>query len=87
LGRRAGDRVLLLANAVVSALLITWGAVNVLAGALVLAGAISPAAGLDERALRWHVFVWDMWFLIWGTALALALVGFRHTSGPCSRLR
>jgi hypothetical protein len=32
----------------------------------------------DEHALRWHVFVWDLWFLLWGLALALAIARFRR---------
>jgi uncharacterized membrane protein len=54
------------------ALLALYGGVLVLVGALVLAGAIDPAEPVDERALRWHVYFWDMWFLLWGIALALA---------------
>ena len=45
---------------------------------LVLAGVIAPAEDVDEYALRWHVFVWDLWFLLWGLALAVALARFRH---------
>lgn len=70
-----------------SVVLVTWGGVNVLAGALALAGAVSPADGLDERALRWHVFVWDLWFLLWGAALALALMGFRRAKWTTLRRR
>ena len=62
----------------VSAVLVLWGGANVLVGGLALMGAVSPADGLDQRALRWHVFVWDLWFLVWGVALALALSGFRR---------
>jgi hypothetical protein len=53
-------------------LLALYGGVLVLVGALVLAGAIGPAEPVDEHALRWHVFVWDLWFLLWGMALAFA---------------
>jgi hypothetical protein len=49
-----------------------YGGVLVAAGALVLAGAVEPDGETDEYALRWHVFVWDLWFLVWGVALALA---------------
>lgn len=79
-GRCVPERVLLGVNGLVSALLIGWGGANVLAGTLALTGMISPADGLDERALRWHVFVWDLWFLVWGVALARALVGWRRTN-------
>ena len=46
-----------------------YGGVLVAAGALVLLGAIDPSGDVDERALRWHVFVWDLWFLVWGVCL------------------
>jgi hypothetical protein len=54
------------------ALLALYGGVLVVAGALVLAGAIDSSEPVDEYALRWHVFLWDIWFLVWGAALALA---------------
>jgi hypothetical protein len=60
-----------------AAVLWLWGAANVLVGALVLSGAIERA-GVDRHALRWHVFLWDAWFLVWGIALALAVVGAIH---------
>jgi hypothetical protein len=53
-------------------LLALYGGVNVVAGALVLLGVIDPSGDTDEYALRWHVFVWDLWFLVWGTSLVLA---------------
>jgi hypothetical protein len=60
-----------------AAVLCLWGAANVLVGALVLSGAIERA-DVDRHALRWHVFLWDAWFLVWGIALALAVVGAIH---------
>jgi hypothetical protein len=69
---RSDRRPLLLAAIGGGALLALYGAVLVVAGALVLAGAIDPSDPVDEYALRWHVFVWDMWFVLWGVALALA---------------
>jgi hypothetical protein len=59
-----------------SALLVVYGALNGLLGALVLSGVIHPAGSVDLTALRWHVEVSDMWFLVWGTLLALATVGY-----------
>jgi|1186.fasta_scaffold69117_2 hypothetical protein len=75
-GRRR--RLVLLANGAASAVLCLWGGANVVVGALVLAGAITPAADVDRHALRWHVFVWDMWFLVWGLALAVAVAAARR---------
>jgi hypothetical protein len=75
-GRRR--RFLLLANGVASAVLCVWGGANVIVGALVLSGAITSSADVDRHALRWHVFVWDMWFLVWGLGLAVAVAAARR---------
>jgi hypothetical protein len=50
-------------------------------------GTVSPAEVLDERALRWHVFVWDLWLVVWGITLAVALLGSRRENPqePASR--
>jgi hypothetical protein len=69
-------RWLLIVSAGASALLVAYGGLSVLLGALVLSGAIHPAGGVDRTALRWHVGVWDLWFLAWGIFLALATIGY-----------
>jgi hypothetical protein len=66
---------LLIGSAAASVLLVVYGGLSVLLGALVLAGVIHPAGSVDSSALRWHVGVWDLWFLVWGLLLALAFVG------------
>ena len=68
-----------LCSAAVSILLVVYGGLNVLLGALVLSGLIHPAGRVDRTALRWHVGVWDLWFLVWGILLALAAIGYRRT--------
>lgn len=73
--RRHG-RQLLLAGSVASAALILWGGANVLVGGLVLGDVIVPSTAVDERSLRWHVFVWDLWFVVWGVSLAIAVAAF-----------
>jgi hypothetical protein len=75
-GRRR--RLLFLTNGAASAILCVWGGANVVVGALVLGGAITPSADADRHALRWHVLVWDMWFLVWGLALAVAVATARR---------
>ena len=67
---------LLIGSAGASVLLVVYGGLNVLLGALVLSGIIHPAGSVDRTALRWHVGVWDLWFLVWGVLLALATVGY-----------
>jgi hypothetical protein len=54
------------------------GATNVVGGSLSLAGAVSPTNGMDERALLWHVLVWDLWFVVWGAALTGAIFSYRR---------
>src|SRR5258708_19021636 len=67
---------LLIGSAGASVLLVVYGALNVLLGALVLSGVIHPTGSVDRTALRWHVGVWDLWFLVWGILLGLATVGY-----------
>ena len=82
-GRVVPRRWLLISSAGVSAVLVVYGGLNVAAGALVLAGAIHPSGSVNRTALRWHVGVWDLWFLLWGILLALAAVGYwRRTAHP-----
>jgi hypothetical protein len=59
--------------AAASAVLTGYGGLIVAAGALALSGTVHTG-GADLRALRWHVAVWDMWFLLWGLPLATATV-------------
>jgi hypothetical protein len=72
---RVIPRVWLLAcSAAASVVLVLYGGLLVIVGALVLSGAVHPAGAVDRTALRWHVLVWDLWFLVWGVLLALAAV-------------
>ena len=75
-GRVVPRRWLLTGSTGASALLVVYGGVTVLFGALVLSGVIHPAGSVDRTALRWHVGVWDLWFLVWGILLALATAGY-----------
>jgi hypothetical protein len=75
-GRVLRRRLLLIVSAVASMLLTVYGGVNVAAGALVLSGALHPSGSVDRMALRWHVGVWDLWFLVWGVLLALATASY-----------
>jgi Protein of unknown function (DUF3995) len=63
-----------------SAVLTAYGGVLVAAGALVLIGLISPSGPVDRTALRWHVLLWDLWFLVWGFLLGLA--AWQHGREP-----
>jgi len=55
-----------------SAVLTAYGGLLVAVGALVLTGLVSPSGPVDRTALRWHVLLWDLWFLVWGLLLGVA---------------
>jgi hypothetical protein len=74
-----GRRLVLVAGTGAAAVLCLWGGANVAVGGLVLSGAVETSAEVDRHALRWHVFVWDLWFLVWGLALAVAVAAARRT--------
>ena len=86
-GRVIPRRWLLAGSTAASVLLVGYGGLNVLLGALVLSGVIHPAGGVDRTALRWHVGVWDLWFLVWGILLALATVSYWHRTKEQGSLR
>ena len=61
-----------------AAILTIYGLVLTVAELLVQSGAIAPAASADRRALAWHAYLWDPWFLLWGALVAAALVRSRQ---------
>lgn len=61
--------------------LVLYGGVLTLIGLLVQAGVVHASAHGDHKALRWHAFLWDPWFLVWGLLLATALALSRP---PCT---
>ena len=57
-----------------AAVLTIYGLVLTGAGLLGQSGVIAPAASADHRALAWHAYLWDPWFLLWGVLVTAALV-------------
>ena len=55
-----------------AALLIAYGGLFTLGGVLVVTGVIPASGTADWTALRWHAFLWDPWFLVWGLLLSAA---------------
>ena len=74
-GRRRQMRVLAWLEA---AILTIYGLVLTGTGLLVQSGVIAPAASADHRALAWHAYLWDPWFLLWGVLVTAALVRSRQ---------
>jgi hypothetical protein len=60
------------------AILTIYGLVLTVAELLVQSGAITPTPSADRRALAWHAYLWDPWFLLWGALVAAALVRSRR---------
>jgi len=48
------------------------GAASLVQHALMVAGAIATPAGLGETSARWHLFLWDPWWLLGGVLFGLA---------------
>jgi hypothetical protein len=71
-GRAIPRRLLLGAAWAASTVLTAYGGLLVAVGALVLSGLISASGPVDRTALRWHVLLWDLWFLVWGLLLGVA---------------
>lgn len=55
-----------------------YGTVLTVVGLLVQAEVIHASATADHRALAWHAYFWDPWFLIWGLLITVALRRGRH---------
>lgn len=55
------------------AVLVAYGSVLTMSGLAIHAGVLHPGAHADRRALAWHAFLWDPWFLVWGLFVVAAL--------------
>jgi Protein of unknown function (DUF3995) len=65
-------------------ILTVYGLVLTTAGLLVQTDVIHAPVTADHRALAWHAYLWDPWFLIWGLLVTVALLRgiHRNSSGP-----
>ena len=79
-GRAIPRRLLVGAAWAASMVLTAYGGLLVAVGALVLTGLVSPSGPVDRTALRWHVLLWDLWFLLWGLVLGVAAWHFGRES-------
>lgn len=61
-----------------AAILTLYGLALTTAGLLVQSGVITTSANADHRALAWHAYLWDPWFLLWGLLVATALLRSRQ---------
>ncbi len=63
-------------------ILTVYGGLLTGAGLLVVADVIPANADADLRAIRWHAFVWDPWFLVGGVLALTALLRSRRPPVP-----
>jgi hypothetical protein len=64
-----------------AAILTFYGLILTVVGLLVQAGLIGTPATADHRALAWHAYLWDPWFLVWGLLVTAALLRSREPAG------
>jgi hypothetical protein len=57
-----------------AAILTIYGLVLTTAGLFVQAGIVRAGSDADNRALAWHAYLWDPWFLAWGLFVVAALL-------------
>jgi len=53
-------------------LLFVYGGTNMVGEALVVSGIVKPTGLVEWKPLLWHLYVWDMSFVIWGILFGLA---------------
>lgn len=80
--RRLLPRWLLLAAAWVAGaiMLVYEGAASLIQHALMVAGVIATPAGLGETAARWHLVLWDPWWLVGGILFVAATWQYQRRS-------
>src|SRR5262245_37297611 len=85
-GRRIPRWALQLAGWGTSVLLLVYGAANLAQDVLIVGGVIPTPVGLGAVAARWHLFLWDPWWLLGGLLFALATWRFsRETESTLHR--
>ena len=79
-GTRLPARPLAVVGWAAAGLLTLYGGVNVFAEALTASDIVKPTQPVDWKPLLWHLYVWDMSFLIWGILFGLAAWHFTRTN-------
>ncbi len=78
LTRSPWDRAVWVLAWLAAGILTLYGLVLTTTGLLVQADLLHASADADHRALSWHAYLWDPWFLIWGLLVGVALLRSRH---------
>jgi hypothetical protein len=67
------DRMSRMLSWTAATMLTGYGAVLTGAGILVQSGLVPAGPDSDGRALAWHAYLWDPWFLAWGLTFLACL--------------
>jgi Protein of unknown function (DUF3995) len=65
-------RLLTVAAWLTGILLVLYGIISLATNALIVAGAIDTPQSLGSAAARWHLIVWDPWWVLGGVLFILA---------------
>ncbi len=76
---RLSRRPVIVLGAVAAATLTLYGGILVVSEALVTIGAIKPTQPVDWKPLLWHLYVWDLSFLVWGILFGVATWHYSRT--------
>ena len=79
-GTRVQPRPLTVMGWATAGLLTLYGGVNVTIEALTAGGIVKPTQPVDWKPLLWHLYVWDLSFVIWGILFGLAAWHFTRTN-------
>ncbi|MDH6108598.1 hypothetical protein P3T36_005500 [Kitasatospora sp. MAP12-15] len=77
-GRRLPRRVVLFFAWIAAVGLTLYGGVLEVTNVLAATHVVKPSTPIEWKALWWHLWVWDLSFLIWGLLFASALRQFRR---------
>lgn len=78
LGSPKWRRLVVVLTWIEAAILVLYGLVLTTVGLMVQFGVIAASATADHRALAWHAYFWDPWFLVWGLTVAAVLLRTRR---------
>jgi hypothetical protein len=78
-GSRLPSRPIAVLGWAAAGLLTLYGGVNIAAEALTASGVVKRSQPVDWKPLLWHLYVWDMSFLIWGILFGLAAWHFTRS--------
>jgi hypothetical protein len=71
-GRRLPRRGIRAAAWIGAGVLVVYGAAQTTAVLMAFLGIVEPEDHPGDSVLRWRLFVWEPWFLVWGLLLAVA---------------